>query len=151
MAKDESALRDREIPRPSHPLRRHAPLPGSHPKSGAEDPEARLRVERLVESPAYREGSEDPDFLRSGAARGVRLDLDYLKPELQLQSHAVTDAIVVFGSRAIRATGRAHPREVPLLRGRAPVWGARGRSSGASRRRKARDRDRRGAGSDGGG
>ena len=98
MAQDESASRGRDIPRPPNPLRRHAPLPGSHPKSGAEDPEARLRVERLMESPAYREGSEDPDFLSSGATRGVMLDLDYLKPELQLQSQAVTDAIVVFGS-----------------------------------------------------
>ena len=98
MPHDESSSRGREIPRPPHPLRRHAPLPGSRPKSETEDPEAGLRLRRLLESPAYREGSEDPDFLRSGAARGVRLDLDYLKPELQLQSHAVTDSIVVFGS-----------------------------------------------------
>ncbi|MGA9599956.1 MAG: cytochrome D ubiquinol oxidase subunit II, partial [Methylocystis sp.] len=96
MGRDESSPRD--IPKPPDPLRRRAPLPGSLPKSEAEDPQAALRVRRLLDSPAYREGSEDLDFLRSDAARGVRLDLDYLKPELQLQRHGVTDAIVVFGS-----------------------------------------------------
>jgi hypothetical protein len=98
MRRDESSSKGRDIPKPPDPLRRRAPLPGSLPKSEAEDPQAALRLRRLLESPAYREGSEDLDFLRSDVARGVRLDLDYLKPELHLQRHGVTDAIVVFGS-----------------------------------------------------
>jgi uncharacterized protein (TIGR00730 family) len=124
MRRDESSPKGRDIPQPPDPLRRRAPLPGSLPKSEAEDPQAALRVRRLLDSPAYREGSEDLDFLGSAAARGVRLDLDYLKPELQLQRHAVTDAIVVFGStrlvepkvaaarlEAAQREGAAHPQD----------------------------------------
>jgi uncharacterized protein (TIGR00730 family) len=124
MLRDESSSRSREIPKPPDPVRRRAPLPGCRPKSETEDPQASSRVRRLLKSPAYREGFEDPDFLRSDAARGVRLDLDYLKPELQLQSHGVTDAIVVFGStrlvepkaaaaqlRTARRQRAAHPKD----------------------------------------
>ncbi|ARN82551.1 TIGR00730 family Rossman fold protein [Methylocystis bryophila] len=98
MRRDDSIPEDRRTPQPPDPLRRRTPLPGSLPKSEAEDPQAALRVRRLMDSPVYREGSEDLDFLRSDVARGVRLDLDYLKPELQLQQYGVTEAIVVFGS-----------------------------------------------------
>ena len=89
---------DRDIPAPPHPLERRAPLPGCHPKPDFEDPSASARVQAILASPAYREAWADPDFLTSGETRGARLELDYLKAELQLQHFGVTDTIVVFGS-----------------------------------------------------
>jgi uncharacterized protein (TIGR00730 family) len=43
----------------------------------------------------------DVDFLGGAAARGVRLQLDYLKPEKLLRQHGVRYTIVVFGSTRI--------------------------------------------------
>jgi uncharacterized protein (TIGR00730 family) len=99
---------ERRIPAPPHPVERRAPLPGARPKSEAEDPEARARVRAIKESAAYREAFADPEFLISDAARGVRLQLDYLKAELHLKAHDVTDTIVVFGStRLVEPTAAA--------------------------------------------
>lgn len=97
MRQDDDAPK-RAIPAPPHPLRRRAPLPGCGPAREAEDPAAKARVEAILDNPSYREACADPDFLASDAARGARLDLDYLKAELLLREHGVTDAIVVFGS-----------------------------------------------------
>jgi uncharacterized protein (TIGR00730 family) len=94
----DDAGNDRTIPEPPHPRRRHAPLPGCGAEPAAADPAASARVEAIVASPAYREACADPDFLASDATRGERLDLDYLKAELLLREHGVTDAVVVFGS-----------------------------------------------------
>ncbi len=87
--------------RPADPLRRREPLPEQHPKPTHEDPQAAARVAALLASPAYREADSDFDFLASDDARGPRLELDYLKAELLLRAHGVTDAIVVFGSTRI--------------------------------------------------
>ncbi|MGA8173119.1 MAG: LOG family protein [Methylocystis sp.] len=89
---------ERRVPSPPHPVQRRAPLPGHRPKSATEDPSAVARIRAILDSPAYREASADIDFLASDETRGVRLELDYLKAELQLQHHGVTDTIVVFGS-----------------------------------------------------
>ena len=89
---------ERRVPSPPHPVQRREPLPGCRPKPEVEDPSAVARVRALLDSPAYREAGADIDFLASGDARGPRLELDYLKAELQLRRHGVTDTIVVFGS-----------------------------------------------------
>ena len=89
---------ERRIPSPPHPVQRREPLPGCRPKPEVEDPSAVARVRALLDSPAYREAGADIDFLASGDARGPQLELDYLKAELQLRSHGVTNTIVVFGS-----------------------------------------------------
>lgn len=88
-------------PNPPNPLCRSEPLPEERPKPVLDDPEAAKRVAALLASPAYREANSDVDFLNSDAARGPRLDLDYLKPELLLRRYGITDAIVVFGSTRI--------------------------------------------------
>jgi len=55
--------------------------------------------------PAYRLADEDPEFLGHDDARGVRLQLEYLKAELQLRRQGVTSTIIVMGStRASRAS-----------------------------------------------
>jgi uncharacterized protein (TIGR00730 family) len=40
----------------------------------------------------------DPQFLRLDDLRGIRLELEYLKPELKLREEGVVSTIVVFGS-----------------------------------------------------
>jgi hypothetical protein len=81
--------------------RRREPLPDARPKPVHEDPAAAERVATLLASPAYRQAVADIDFLHGADARGPRLELDYLKAEMLLRRHGVTDAIVVFGSTRI--------------------------------------------------
>lgn len=111
------------------PPRRREPLPDARPKPTFEDPQAARRVAALLASPAYRAADTDIDFLASDDARGPRLELDYLKAELLLRRHGVTDAIVVFGSTRIvepktaqarlaeaLALARAHPDDPETAR-----------------------------------
>ncbi len=86
------------IPDPPDPLDRRQPLPGSRPKPDHEDPAASQRVRAIMENPAYREADGDLEFLDGYDTRGLRLQLDYLKPELHLQKHRIDHTIVVFGS-----------------------------------------------------
>jgi uncharacterized protein (TIGR00730 family) len=62
---------------------------------------AARRLQAILSSPSYRKADEDIDFLASAEARGPRLELEYLKAELLLRRHGVTDTIVVFGSTRI--------------------------------------------------
>ena len=59
------------------------------------------RCRRSSPAPSYRKADEDIHFLTSAEARGPRLELEYLKAELLLRRHGVTDTIVVFGSTRI--------------------------------------------------
>jgi uncharacterized protein (TIGR00730 family) len=58
-------------------------------------------LDALLDSPSYREAERDPDFLGIDAARGVRLQIDYLKAELLLAKYGVKHTIVVFGGTRI--------------------------------------------------
>src|SRR5579864_6888354 len=89
------------IPRPAHPLQRREPLPWQCPKPVDEDPEALARVETILRSRSYRRADDDLDFLAQDGMRGVRLQIDYLKPELLLEEHRIRHTIVVFGSTRI--------------------------------------------------
>src|SRR6185295_16357796 len=66
-------------------------------------------------SPSYRRADNDPDFLAQDGVRGVRLQIDYLKPELLLQEHEIHQTIVVFGGTRICEPAAAH-RKVEALR-----------------------------------
>lgn len=59
-------------------------------------------VKNLMNSQTYKIAEEDTDFLRSYSVRGVRLELDYLKAELALNSLGIKHTVVVFGSARIR-------------------------------------------------
>lgn len=109
-ADDEERRRPAAVQEPPHPTRRCEPLPEARPKSTEEDPQAAARVAALLASPAYREADNDIDFLNSPAARGPRLELDYVKAELLLRQHGITDTIVVFGSTRIVEPGAAQAR-----------------------------------------
>ena len=89
------------IPKPAHPHRRREPLPWHRPKSPSEDEEAPAKLERILRSESYRRADEDVDFLNSEETRGVRLQIDYLKPQVLLQRHGIEHTIVVFGGTRI--------------------------------------------------
>ncbi len=76
-------------------------LPWEHPKSTFEDPKAEVLIKNLMESPGYTVASEDFEFMNSYEARGIRLELDYLKAELSMHSLGIEHTIAVFGSARI--------------------------------------------------
>ena len=104
-----------KIPAPPNPQERHEPLPSQRPKSTDEDPEALLRIKAIMKNPSYQQADHDVDFLNLDDTRGVRLQLDYLKPELFLKRHGVSQTIVVFGSTRIPEPSAAQ-RKVNMLR-----------------------------------
>lgn len=67
-----------------------------------------------MESPTYRLAEDDPDFMKSYEARGVRLEIDYLKAELAMQKLGIKHTIVVFGSARIkeRKTAMSELKEI---------------------------------------
>lgn len=65
------------------------------------DPDALHRIRRILQSPAYRRADRDIDFLDDDDVRGTRLQLDFLKTELNLRRQGIEQTIVVFGSTRI--------------------------------------------------
>jgi uncharacterized protein (TIGR00730 family) len=95
------------IPTPAHPEHRREPLPWCQPKPSEEDRDAPARIRAIMQSPGYRQADEDIDFLNQDETRGVRLQIDYLKPEFLLQQHDIEHTIVVFGSTRIHEPATA--------------------------------------------
>ena len=60
------------------------------------------------QSASYRLPVEDADFLHRDELRGVRLQLEYDKPEILLREWGVRSTIIVFGSARIPSPERAH-------------------------------------------
>jgi hypothetical protein len=89
------------IPKPAHPRARREPLPWHRPKPSSEDADAPAKLERILRSPSYRRADEDVDFLNSDESRGVRLQIDYTKPQILLERHGIEHTIVVFGGTRI--------------------------------------------------
>ncbi len=58
-------------------------------------------------SPTYRLAYDDPDFLTSEATRGVRLQLELMKPELALIEAGILSTVVLFGGARIPEPGKA--------------------------------------------
>ncbi len=103
------------IPAPAHPHQRREPLPWQQPKTIEEDPLSHQRVRVILDSPSYREADQDVEFLNCDSVRGVRLLLDYLKPETLLAQHGVLHTIVTFGSTRIVEPAAAQ-RKLTALR-----------------------------------
>jgi len=74
-------------------------------------------LQAILESPSYREADEDVAFLNLDETRGVRLQIDYSKPELLLGQHHIRHTIVVFGSTRIPEPA-ASARHMQMLRDR---------------------------------
>jgi uncharacterized protein (TIGR00730 family) len=51
-----------------------------------------------LEADAYRLAFTDPEFLLRRETRGLRIQLEMLKPELEMQAQGIENTIVVFGS-----------------------------------------------------
>ncbi|WP_457746632.1 LOG family protein [Sulfurimonas sp.] len=77
-------------------------LPWEKPKLESEEPKVYELVKKITSSATYKLAVEDSDFLESSEARGVRLELDYLKAELEISKHGIEHTIVVFGSARIK-------------------------------------------------
>jgi uncharacterized protein (TIGR00730 family) len=58
--------------------------------------------------PSYRLALLDHDFLRSPAARGVRLQLEALKADEALRAAGIRSTVVVFGGSRVREEGAGH-------------------------------------------
>jgi hypothetical protein len=101
---------DAAIPEPAHPHLRREPLPWHRPKPAEEDPDAPRRLQAILDSPSYRQADRDVAFLNQDQTRGVRLQIDYYKPELLLRQHEVQHTVVVFGSTRIHEPAAARRR-----------------------------------------
>ena len=80
---------------------RREPLPSELPKHPAEDASAPQRIKAILDNASARRSDLDLNFIGSDPLRGVRLQLDYEKAELQLTQAGIRNTIVVFGSTRI--------------------------------------------------
>ncbi len=93
---------------------RQQPLPGDEPPSALE-PERKQRVAELMAQPGFRRADDDVDWLQRDQLRGVRLLLEYEKPQLALAEHRIVSTVVLFGGTRIVEPERA-ARRVSLCR-----------------------------------
>jgi uncharacterized protein (TIGR00730 family) len=98
------------VPAPAHPQKRREPLPWQQPKPIHEDAQTPDRIRAILQSASYRPADQDVDFLNRDDTRGLRLQLDYLKPEYLLEEHGIGNTIVVFGSTRIPEPRAAQDR-----------------------------------------
>jgi uncharacterized protein (TIGR00730 family) len=70
----------------------------------------------ILASETYCAADRDVDFLQAESARGVRLQLDFLKTETLLEEHRIAHTIVVFGGTRI-VEPQAAERAVEACRG----------------------------------
>jgi uncharacterized protein (TIGR00730 family) len=72
------------------------------------DPEANLQ--ELLRSPSYRLAYTDVEFLTGPQMRPMRMELEFLKPEIALARRQIQSTVVVFGSARIVAPAAASRR-----------------------------------------
>lgn len=102
------------IPEPPHPKRRQTDLPGCAPKEIQEDASVPDRIAQIMAHPSYVQADQDVEFFNRDDTRGLRLHLDYLKPEFLIEEQGIRHSIVVFGSTRI-AEPQAARRRVERL------------------------------------
>ena len=59
------------------------------------------KLRTLLDSPAFVRADDDPAFLHRDELRPVRLQLEYMKPELTLRERRIESTIVLFGGTRI--------------------------------------------------
>lgn len=74
-----------------------------------EIPHSELNPEAL-KSESYRLAFDDPEFLLRQETRGIRFQLELLKPELELKQMGITSTVVVYGSARFVDTDTAAHR-----------------------------------------
>jgi uncharacterized protein (TIGR00730 family) len=107
--------RRRKLTEPSHAREGHEPLPWQTSEATDEDPEALRGVQAILSGSSYQLAEKDVDFLARNDLRGVRLLIEYIKPELLIAEHGIRHTIVVFGATRI-CDGTAAGRKVGMLR-----------------------------------
>jgi uncharacterized protein (TIGR00730 family) len=70
-------------------------------KKSKEYSETLEQIKAIINDPTYEVAEEDKNFIFSDEARGVRLQLDYLKAEVKMNKQGIDHTIVVFGSARI--------------------------------------------------
>ncbi|MBO0662737.1 LOG family protein [Jiella sp. MQZ9-1] len=68
---------------------------------------AKSRGTSQSRSPTYRLAFDDPDFLTREETRGVRLQLELMKPEIAFLEAGILSTVVLFGGARIPAPGQA--------------------------------------------
>ncbi|HSG99409.1 MAG TPA: LOG family protein [candidate division Zixibacteria bacterium] len=71
--------------------------------SALSDSDREVMVRHLVETPSFRLAFEDDEFLTMRELRGVRLQLEMLKPDMRLKDMNIGSTIVVFGGTRIHS------------------------------------------------
>ncbi len=83
--------------------------PDNHKKTAsptAADDAAHARKARM-DSPSYRLAYIDDDFLLRDDLRAVRLQLEWLKPDLILEEHGIESTVVIFGGARFQSPEQA--------------------------------------------
>jgi len=95
-------------------LEKQYQFPWQQPKSTLEDPNAEKLIKEIMKNPSYQLLEENISFINSNEARGIRLQLDYLRAEAKLREEHIDHTIVVFGSARIieHDTALKHVREL---------------------------------------
>ena len=57
----------------------------------------------ILSSKSYCKAFQDLEFLESPACRGIRLELEFLKPDLAMMLHHIQSTLVIFGSARIKS------------------------------------------------
>jgi uncharacterized protein (TIGR00730 family) len=83
--------------------RRHTPL-----RTSVQDIAAAVRTPKTPQSAsaAYRLAFADEEFLTSEELRGVRFQLEYMKPELRFRERGINSTVVLFGGARIPEPGK---------------------------------------------
>lgn len=100
------------------------------------------RLRAIMQHPSYREADSDTAFLHQDAARGVRLQADYLKAELVLAAHGIERTVLVYGSTRLREpeTARRELATAQAAAGRQPGDATLARAAQLAGRREALSR-----------
>ncbi|KQT53895.1 MULTISPECIES: LOG family protein [unclassified Aureimonas] len=78
------------------------------PSSGEDRTLAKVKPDTpQTRSPTFRLAYDDAEFLTSEAMRGVRLQLELMKPEMALTEAGILSTVVLFGGARIPAPGAA--------------------------------------------
>jgi len=89
-------------------------FPWQSKKSPLDDPKVNEQLNAILNNPNYIPAEMDRDFLQQDEVRGIRLEVDYLKPELLMKKYGIEHTVVVFGSTRIVEESQAK-REVGRL------------------------------------
>jgi uncharacterized protein (TIGR00730 family) len=83
--------------------RRHTPL-----RTSGQDIDAAKRAPQTpqTQSSAYRLAFADNEFMTSEDTRGIRFQLEYLKPEFRLREMGINSTVVLFGGARIPEPGK---------------------------------------------